>query len=280
MKADLTKINDLLERSAELSKSFLSLVDDLRRQLDEQKKRSPMDIARDTFEAQKEQLKYRTEVEAIQKKRMEKCKEGTCRWIFENAQYKLWRDSPKSDLLFIHAEPNMGKSILVSSIINALQKECAEQKNVVTIYFFCSNGDDDAQKTDRIFQQTLYALYKLVPADLGPMDKCNQIVKRFLAKSGSQETNKRHKDKEEERSMPFDEAFKEVAENFKKKVFLVIDALDECVDRELRRIIKKNRRLVSQFEADGPLGKDRSARDDCTEGRWKVRLCRARTGDV
>jgi GTPase SAR1 family protein len=245
--SDVKAIRSALEESASLSKELTRTIDDLRRQLDEQKKRSPMDVAKDTFDRQKKQLMYRTDVESIQAKRLGIRSKGTCTWIFDDKDYRKWYDSPKSDALFIYGDGNMGKSILVSSIIEVLQQKSQESDKILTEYFFCSNGDDHAQKTDRVFDQILYALYKHVPSSLEIMDKCNETVKRYLAKR-AREAAVGDKSADEEKPLNFDEAFMRIAVTLKKDVFLVIDALDECMDREKCGLISTILALVSEAE--------------------------------
>lgn len=248
MKRILDDIKGTLHKSAAVSQELDKQLVDLRRQLDEQKKQSPMDKSKETFGRQRKQLDCKFDnktLQRLQKKRLETRSEGTCRWIFETKPYKNWMDSSRSELLLIHGGGNMGKSVLVSSVIESLEERSAKQEDVITVFFFCKNGDDYAQLTDRIFRQVLHALYTNAErGSLETLDKCNEAVKHFLVGYETVDGKGMEKNKDDDRAITFDEAFRVVAATLKKKVFLVIDALDECVDREERGFISTIRKLT------------------------------------
>ncbi|KAI1335370.1 hypothetical protein F5Y15DRAFT_419856 [Xylariaceae sp. FL0016] len=59
--------------------------------------------------------------------------EGTCEWIFDDSRFSEWRGSKQNALLWYHAVPTSGKSVLAATVIHELKNQ---GKNVV--YFFYS----------------------------------------------------------------------------------------------------------------------------------------------
>ncbi|KAL9070018.1 MAG: hypothetical protein Q9157_005969 [Trypethelium eluteriae] len=248
MKRTLDDIKTTLEKSAALTEELEKRLADLRKQLEEQKKRSPMDVAKETFGRQRKQLDCKFDDETLQrlqKGRLEARSKGTCQWVFGTKPYNDWFDSPRSDLLLLYGGGNMGKSVLVSSVIESLVKYSEKQDDVLTIFFFCKTGDDYGQLTDRIFRQALHALYiNAEKSNLETLDKCNEAVRRYIAGFESGDNKGTEKNKDEDKATTFDEAFRAVASTLKKRIFLVIDALDECKDRERRGFISTIRKLT------------------------------------
>src|ERR1700709_1818786 len=103
----------------------------------------------------------------------------------------------------------MGKSILVSSIIEQLQNLVGKNDDVFMQYFYCNNGNDDAQKTERILSQILAQLYAQVSSSqsLDLIDGCNDAVRRYLLtlKQPSGDTNSA--DSETYSQLTFGEAY-------------------------------------------------------------------------
>jgi hypothetical protein len=73
------------------------------------------------------------------KKRIEDTKGGlladSCCWIFENFEYKQWRNNESHTLLWIKGDPGKGKTMLLCGVINELEKSVA--KSALPCYFFC-----------------------------------------------------------------------------------------------------------------------------------------------
>lgn len=257
MKDDLEEIKNTIARSAASSAEWAKQLEETRKEVEHLKKRTPLDVARETFDRQRKQLDCRIDqstLQLMQNKRLSLREAGTCTWIFDEAktpEYTNWLQSDDSELLLILGGGNMGKSVLVSTVIESLQKDT----DALTIMFFCRKGEDNAQKTDLIFQNILHALYTHAEkANIDVLDKCNEAVKGYLANSGVVKDGKRpEKGKDEDRGAPFEDAFRSIATTLNKKVYLIVDALDECTDRKERGFIDKLRRL-SRTERNSASG--------------------------
>ncbi|KAL9088488.1 MAG: hypothetical protein Q9165_006212 [Trypethelium subeluteriae] len=246
-KDDLAEIKNTLEQSAAVSSEMAKQLEEARKEMEHLKKRTPLDVARETFDRQRKQLDCRIDqatLQHMQDKRLQLRKPGTCSWIFDAAEtpeYTDWIQSNDSELLLILGGANMGKSVLVSTVIERLQGDA----DAVTVIFFCRKGEDNAQKTDLIFQNILHALYAhAANTTIDVLDKCNEAVRGYLANPVASKDGKRpEKGKDEDRGTSFEDAFRNISTNLDKKVYLVVDALDECTDRQQRGFINKLRTL-------------------------------------
>ncbi|KAL6699543.1 ankyrin repeat-containing domain protein [Trichoderma pleuroticola] len=66
--------------------------------------------------------------------------DGTCQWFLEHPKFIQWRDSTRSSLLWVSADPGCGKSVLAKSLVDA---ELAASDSRTTCYFFFKNDDPD-----------------------------------------------------------------------------------------------------------------------------------------
>lgn len=240
MLGELKAIKNRIDESASASKE---LGDYLKKELEVQRKKTPMDVARDAYVKYKTQLRVIVDTEAGLMKRIDVREEGTCNWIFDTEAYKNWHDSDGSSLIWVSGWGNMGKSVLTSSVIDRLRDETSTNREEYAHFFFCKNGDDNAQKTDRIMDHLLYYMYELVPMSLEILDRCNEIVRQYVAGRGQVRTQKKRTQAQEtseaEKMLDFEDAYTRMAEILKKKIFLVVDALDECSDRKETEFIQR-----------------------------------------
>jgi hypothetical protein len=238
MLVDLKLIREQLSESSAASKE---MNDYLKKELEEQRRKTPMDIARESYVKNKQRLRAIVDTEAMLGKRKSVREEGTCNWIFETEAYKTWHDSAGSSMLWVSGGGNMGKSVLVSSIIDRLREETINTPEEFAFFFFCKSGDDNAQHTDRIMDHLLYYMYDLVPMTLEILDRSNDIVQQYLAGRTEGRSRKRGQQdsSDSDKTLYFEDAFQKVAEVLKKKVYLVLDALDECSDRKEEELIQR-----------------------------------------
>lgn len=66
--------------------------------------------------------------------------DGTCQWFLEHPTFVQWRDSTKSSLLWVSADPGAGKSVLAKCLVDT---ELAASDSRSTCYFFFKEDDPD-----------------------------------------------------------------------------------------------------------------------------------------
>jgi hypothetical protein len=96
----------------------------------------------------------------------------------------------------------------------------------------------------------IWYLYDLTPMTLESLDRCNDIVRQYLAGRSAGRNRKRGQQDagtDGDKILYFEDALPKMADVLKKKVFLVIDALDECSDRKDEELIE---RLASMTKRD------------------------------
>ena len=161
---------------------------------------------------------------------------GTCRWVLETLQYKNWRDQEKPSLLYLFGEGGYGKSYLVSTIIedlrNNIQQGIGPRPEIV--FFFCKTGDNATQYGVRIL---LHLVAQLLTAsadqagesnDRMPDENFLDVLKEARNKIKSPEAKK------DSSLLQIDSMLQpmliDLADVIKTRVFVIVDALDECSD--------------------------------------------------
>ncbi|CAG7957345.1 unnamed protein product [Penicillium nalgiovense] len=83
---------------------------------------------------------------------------GTCEWFFQGNEFRNWRDSDRSTLLWISAGPGCGKSVLSRTLID----ENRLSTNVTTstiCYFFFKDGDERRMSATNALCALLHQLF-------------------------------------------------------------------------------------------------------------------------
>ncbi|KAF8244024.1 hypothetical protein K440DRAFT_27512 [Wilcoxina mikolae CBS 423.85] len=238
----------------EVARDSLKHIQDGLKKLDELEK-----IGENLKELQKEQAKHRQEKEEAQAlqeyknqvqwfrtsaepvkrnvKNLGRKQAGTCRWIFKEPDYQKWQETSEIPLLWISASQGFGKSILVSSIIEALETDIRNAGSEPTatpapelIYFFVQTGSDDTQVSGRILQHLFFQLFLKAEQQKKLRDKCTEIVKVAKEKiRGSRTGTDTTCNMSVQELRPL---FESVMQAFEKQIIVVIDGLDECKDLE------------------------------------------------
>ena len=229
MMADLSLIKNTLEASMRTMK-----------------KKTPYDKARDLFDANCARLSTKGTPQNTLERNLKRREKDTCNWIFELEEYKTWRESSESGLLWITGVGGLGKSILMSSVIDRLQTDARKDRSSAVQFCFCT--DDATRVSSKIMAQTLHQLYVLSASEESPdlLDKANDVISKYLGpKDDAKSTTQSRSDK----AIGFDEAYSSLAEVLEKRVLLVIDAVDECTDRKESQLLKVLQKMLHTPDA-------------------------------
>ena len=110
MMADLAVIRATLNSNLEIQKIFADQIKQLEEERKNLKKKTPLDKAKEKFEENEKNLRP-TDSSGIAFERSKSRKEeGTCEWIFELEEYKLWRTSSENGIIWVSGVGGMGKS--------------------------------------------------------------------------------------------------------------------------------------------------------------------------
>lgn len=145
---------------------------------------------------------------------------GTCEWIFADAEFKRWSESiapSVESLLWIHAIPGAGKTVLSSFLIDRCSAPLAFQPSRPVFYFLFKNTDSDKNSTTAAARSLLYQLYKIRDAENSALV---EDIKQHVIESGQVKAKN----------------FKTLWSLFARHsaeitgLVIIIDALDECVE--------------------------------------------------
>ena len=126
--------------------------------------------------------------------------------------------------------------VLLSNVIDRLQNELKDSAECSLQYFICSAGDDATRLATRIKEQLLHQLYVLSmsqeSADI--LEKANELIVKYLPPAETTGGSQQKKTA----AFGFEDAYPSLARLLKKKIYLIIDALDECSDRKDSRFLR------------------------------------------
>ena len=153
------------------------------------------------------------------KRRIEKDKGGLLedayRWVFENPEYKVWSNTPQSQLLWVKGDPGKGKTMLLCGIIDELSKPMA--RTTLVSYFFCQATDARINNAIAVLRGLLYMLVNQHPSLASHVQKKYDHAGRALF----EDTNAWVALSEILINMLQDPSLNDA--------YLIVDALDECV---------------------------------------------------
>lgn len=159
-------------------------------------------------------------------------------WIFNDPNFKAWRDRTGSQLLWINGEAGKGKTMLLASIINKMlptkkQSDKSSCQPVVVSYFFCAYNDETVNKATAVLRGLIYFLVehmndgkvlelqeRLEHVNARPILALSIILADLVG----------------------------MLREIEKTVYLIIDALDECNKAELEELLGQILRIASQHD--------------------------------
>ncbi|KAF8344401.1 ankyrin repeat-containing domain protein [Amanita rubescens] len=144
----------------------------------------------------------------------EKHHSGTGTWLLEHKMYMDWKKDPNA-FMWIHGISGAGKTVAFSTVIKDIQ--CIVQKGSTAMgYFYCDISDAKKRSVTDILRGLVTSLLAQEPSDLSILEKA-------------------YWDHMDGISKPSDDKLLEVLRGFIagfKLVYLLVDALDECLDIE------------------------------------------------
>ncbi|KAF2193057.1 purine and uridine phosphorylase [Zopfia rhizophila CBS 207.26] len=136
---------------------------------------------------------------------------GTGQWLLDSAEFQRWLKTDKQTL-FCPGIPGAGKTILTSIVVNDLNTRFPDDRTTGIAYIYCDFRRQDVQKTDDLLASLLKQLAQGLSS---PPESVKDL-------------HGRHKAKRTRPSLKeITTAFQSVAGMY-SRVFLIIDALDEC----------------------------------------------------
>jgi len=152
------------------------------------------------------------------KVRIEETKGGlladSYQWIFENDDFKQWRNDRQSHLLWIKGDPGKGKTMLLCGIIDELKKSPTETH--LLSFFFCQATDSRINNATAVLRGLLYLLIDQQPSLISHIQKKYDLAGKTLFEDANAWVS-------------LSDIFTSTLQDPSlKSTSLIIDALDEC----------------------------------------------------
>ncbi|MCJ1267224.1 hypothetical protein MMC22_007109 [Lobaria immixta] len=150
---------------------------------------------------------------------LEKRHRGTCQWIFDNLDFLNWKEGSSTEYhpaLYIASGPGGGKSVLTATVVNDLQRS-QPGNQIPVFYFFFVNTDRNKNSSIAAARSLLYQVY-----NYGRSSRASGFDELEM----SLEADARENLKSSERIWTLLKIYLERV----SRAYVVIDALDECVD--------------------------------------------------
>ncbi|KAH8598551.1 hypothetical protein B0O99DRAFT_457043, partial [Bisporella sp. PMI_857] len=137
--------------------------------------------------------------------------EGTGQWLLDSTEYQYWRETNKQTL-FCPGIPGAGKTILTSIIVEDLTTQFSDDPTIGIAYIYCNFRRQDEQKIGDLLASLLKQLAESQPS----------------LPSTVKELYDRHKMKRTRPSLEEISRSLQAVTALYSRVFLIVDALDEC----------------------------------------------------
>lgn len=136
---------------------------------------------------------------------------GTGKWLLESPEFKEWIETSKT--LFCPGMPGAGKTILTSVVIDELNTRFQNDKSIGVAYLYCNFRRQHEQRADELLASLLK---QLIQRQRSIPNSVQRLYNRY---------------KWEKKQISFDEilsSLRSVATTIYSRVFIIVDALDEC----------------------------------------------------
>ncbi|KZP12272.1 hypothetical protein FIBSPDRAFT_836445 [Athelia psychrophila] len=139
---------------------------------------------------------------------------NTGTWFIEGEQYVKWKETPDSTL-WVYGTPGCGKTIICSTIIETIRAECAAKPSSACAYFFFDsrNAQTDLSLHDKLIRSIIKQLSHRSGGFPAPLVD--------LYGGGQQQPS----------IESLQLVLEKIIDGF-ERTFIIIDAVDECTDRE------------------------------------------------
>ncbi|KAJ4246841.1 hypothetical protein NW762_013393 [Fusarium torreyae] len=140
---------------------------------------------------------------------------GTGQWFLDSVEFKDWHTKTENKSLFCSGIPGAGKTIPSAIVIDQLQKEFRDDIDVAIAFIYCDFKQRHEQSVEHLLASLLKQLASRRRGSLSSLCECH---KRNMTRPSFEEMLK---------------TLHDVAASY-KKVFVMIDALDECQSDGIR----------------------------------------------
>ncbi|KAN0072061.1 hypothetical protein V8E54_009790 [Elaphomyces granulatus] len=155
----------------------------------------------------------------------------TCTWLLSQKEYETWFEGEASGLLRIEGGPGTGKTVLAAFLVDELESATRKTPDMAFAYFFCDNKDENRKSAMSILRSFISQLLRQTGLFQHVEDDFKQ-KNDFLAN--------------------FDALWRIITSILRDsrsgKVFLLIDALDECDEGSRKGLLRALKTLFKSSD--------------------------------
>ncbi|KAK6496960.1 hypothetical protein TWF481_001940 [Arthrobotrys musiformis] len=169
--------------------------------------------------------------------------QDTCDWIFESHVFKKWQQRQAlqecNGVLWIKGKPGAGKSTLMKHVL--MKRDQLFPDNLIGSYFFSARGTGELERS---FLGMLRSwIYRILRQD---SQLCWDLIIRISREQRIDDLGGREWEKHE-----LKEALWDIISEARRPVVLLVDALDECHEAEVRAVVAYLEELSSAAVKSG-----------------------------
>ncbi|KAK8220874.1 hypothetical protein IWZ01DRAFT_489264 [Phyllosticta capitalensis] len=189
-----------------------------------------------------------TEPDEQRQEKRDKTSDDTCKWILTEESFKSWQKGDDKRVLWLVGRAGSGKSFLCSSIADHLTKLTELDGRIPILTLFYCRIDNDAKSQGKnimrhLVVQLVRALEtfsdKSAPGEMHAKAKATRIWANFISQN-------RFSSAASLDVTTCANLIEEFAKVVGRKIFIVLDALDECIDRKKNGILSSLLDLAHQ----------------------------------
>jgi hypothetical protein len=152
--------------------------------------------------------------------------EGSCKWVFQDRAFTQWWNNDESQVLWIHGDPGKGKTMMMMAIIDEISQRIKSSPSLgIVSYFFCQNTFQELSHAVAIVRGLSYLLAKQ-----------NRVLIRYLRKRYD-DAGSRLFDGFNALYSIWETLLGMLQDPSVSKVYLMVDALDECDPQSTRAFL-------------------------------------------
>ncbi|KAL7787264.1 quinon protein alcohol dehydrogenase-like superfamily [Trichoderma afarasin] len=173
-----------------------------------------------------------------EKKRIEDTKGGflqdSFNWILENDHFCQWFEDPSRPLLWIRGDPGKGKTMLLCGIVDNLQKLAPSS---LVAFFFCQATDERINNSISVLRGLIFSL----------VDQQRHLLKHLREHYARQGKSLFEPPSAWYALSDILQSLLSELNNNQKPTCLLVDALDECVNEDMSRLLDFIVKMSNEF---------------------------------
>ncbi|KAK6541005.1 hypothetical protein TWF694_008386 [Orbilia ellipsospora] len=184
-------------------------------------------------------------------------KRDIIRWLLDDETYKNWKtDASESDqLLCIEAPRGHGKSIAMMRLFRDLRTGTASESPPIVLRFFFKKGDHEIQKTQAALESLMYQFLHddSIRNSLEVLENVVEVLNPSFG--GDSSAGSTHDGGFWESPEKICDTIRKIAAVIPNRVFIMVDAFDECQDRREKNILKCLKLVIEDANSTQPASR-------------------------